>query len=83
MSGSREGALPLKLNDKATGFLTKTGLVPGEITKLQSQHSMLGHYWPASETPFKWRFVGGPMMVRFKWYFDPLSPPQLKQIKNK
>ena len=29
------------------------------------------HYWPASETPFKWRFAGGPMMVRhvmLAWY---------------
>ena len=23
-----------------------------------------GNYWPASETPFKWRFAGGPMMAR-------------------
>ena len=28
----------------------------------------------ASETPFKWRFADGPMMARFKWYLDPLSP---------
>ena len=29
------------------------------------------HYWPASETPFKWRFAGGPMMARqviLAWY---------------
>ena len=24
-----------------------------------------GHYRPTSETPFKWRFAGGPMMAHF------------------
>ena len=33
---------------------------------------MLGHHRITSETPFKWRFAGGPMMVRFLWYLDPL-----------
>ena len=28
----------------------------------------------SSETPFKWRFAGGPMMARLEWYLDPLSP---------
>ena len=23
-----------------------------------------GHHWPASESPFKWRFVGVPMMAQ-------------------
>ena len=23
-----------------------------------------GHHLPASETPFKWRFAGGPMLVQ-------------------
>ena len=23
----------------------------------------VGHHWPASETPFKWRFAGVPMMT--------------------
>ena len=23
----------------------------------------MGHHWPASETPFKWRFAGGPLMA--------------------
>ena len=34
----------------------------------------------SNETPFKWRFAGGPMMARFKWYFDHLSSQQLKNI---
>ena len=25
-----------------------------------------GHYWPVSETPFKWLLAGGPMMVQRK-----------------
>ena len=32
---------------------------------LPSQHSMVGHYRHASETPFQWRFAGGPMMAHF------------------
>ena len=38
--------------------------IPLKITKLPSQHLMLGHHRHASETPFKWRFAGGPMMAR-------------------
>ena len=34
------------------------------ITKLQSQHSMLGHHGPASDT-IQWRFAGGSLMARF------------------
>ena len=25
---------------------------------------LTAHQWPASETPFKWRFAGGPMMAQ-------------------
>ena len=39
---------------------------------------MLGHHQHASETPFKWRYAGGPMMARLKWYLDPPTPHQLK-----
>ena len=49
-------------NHKNIEFLSNTGLDP--LKKLPSQHPMLGHYRHASETPFKWRFAGGPMMVR-------------------
>ena len=34
-----------------------------KITKLPSQHSMMGHHWPVNEMPFKWRFTGGPIMI--------------------
>ena len=50
---------------KNIGFHSSTaGPDPLKITKLQSQHSMLGHLWHASETPFKWRFAVVPMMAR-------------------
>ena len=44
---------------------------------------MSSHYRPASETPFKWRFAGGPMMARLQWYLDPSSPHQPKNQKQK
>ena len=55
--------LPLK-NHKNIGFQSNTGPDPLKITKLPSQHSILGLHRPVpvSETPFKWRFAGGPMM---------------------
>ena len=46
---------------------------PEKSKKLPSQHSMLGHHWHASETPFKWRFAGGPMMTLFYWYLDSIT----------
>ena len=30
-----------------------------------SQHPISGHYLPASETPFGWRFACGPIVARF------------------
>ena len=27
-----------------------------------------GHNWPASETPFKWRFAGWPIMANVEWW---------------
>ena len=54
----------LKNHKMCCCFFSNTGPDPLKITKLSSQHSMLGHHRHASETPFKWRFAGGPMMVR-------------------
>ena len=69
-------------NHIAIGFLSIAGPDPLKITRLHvpSQHSMFGHHGPASETSFKWRFAGEPMMACLKWYLDPLSPHQLKNI---
>ena len=33
------------------------------------KHLKAGHHWPASETPFKWRFAGGPIFARL-FYTD-------------
>ena len=53
-------------NHRNIGFFSNTGLDPLKITKLPSQHSMLGHYRHASETPFQWHFAGRPMMAQLK-----------------
>ena len=55
---------PLKIT-KTQGFLAILTQDPLKITKLPSQHSMVGHYRHNSETPFQWRFAGGPMMAHF------------------
>ena len=52
---------------------------PLKITKLTSQHSMLGHHRLASRTPFKWPFAGGPLMACLYLYLDPSSPHQTKK----
>ena len=49
---------------KNIGFFSNTCPDPLKITKLPSQHSMLGNHRPARETPFKWRFAGGPSIAR-------------------
>ena len=70
---------PSLKNHNNIRFLSTTGPDPRKITKLPSQQSILGVYRHASETPFRWRFAGGPMMVRLWWFSDPLSTHQLKK----
>ena len=42
---------------------------------------MLDHQPPANETPFKWCFASGPIMVPFKWHLDPLfSQKKLSEL---
>ena len=53
--GSDEPAQMCILN---TAFSTQRDTHP-------SQHTMSGHYRPASEMPSKWRFAGGPVVARF------------------
>ena len=62
--GRGSGPPPPLKNYRNIGFLSINGLDPLKITKLPSQHAMLGHYRLASETPFKWRFAGGSMVAR-------------------
>ena len=64
---------PLK-NHKFIGFLINTGPVSLKITKLPSQHSTVGHYRPASETPFQWRFAGRSIITRIWLSLEPRSP---------
>ena len=53
--GGGQGVRTPLENYKNIGFLSNTGPGPLKITKLPIQHSMLA---------FKWRFAGGPLMVR-------------------
>ena len=53
---------PAKSQKYILGFLSNAGLDHLKITKMLSQHSMLGHHRHASETPFKWRFAGVTMI---------------------
>ena len=68
--GGDRGPGPPMENHKNKGFLSNTGPDPLKITKLPSQHSMLGHHRPASKTPFKWRFTGMLMMAHLLWYLE-------------
>ena len=68
MGGSRRGfgrgsGTPPMKNHKIIRFLCNTGPDSLKITKLPSQHSMVGHPRPARETPIKRRFAGEPMMT--------------------
>ena len=59
---------PLK-NHKHIGFSSNIDPDLLKITKLPSlseaEHSMVGHYLHASETPFQWPLAGMPMMAHF------------------
>ena len=63
--GGTGGPNPPMKNHKNIGFLSNIGPDPIKITKLTSQHSMLGRHRHASESPFELCFAGGPMMARF------------------
>ena len=57
---------------KILGLFSPDPVKNHEATNVPNKHSMLGQHRPASETPFKWRFAGVPMMAHFEWYSDPL-----------
>ena len=58
------GVLTPLENHKNIGFFSNTGPDPLKIVKLPSQLSIFGHNRYASETPFEWRFAGGPKTAR-------------------
>ena len=54
-------------NHKPEGFLRSTAMVPTPEKSQSyppSKHSVSSQYRPASETTFKLRFAGGPMLAR-------------------
>ena len=55
-----------------------------QIVKLPSQHLIMGHNRQTSETPFKWRFAGGPITAHYCgiWIIPP-PPSNLKKKKKK
>ena len=61
--GGTGGPDPLK-NHKNIGFLRNSGPDPLKNYEATTPDLKLGHHQNASETPFKWRFAGGPMMAR-------------------
>ena len=74
MRGSRRG-------DRVSGPPEKSeniGLLSNDCSDPLKNHKatkpalMLGHHRPAGETPFKWRFAGGPMMACFLCFLGPL-----------
>ena len=68
--------IPLTPEKSQIGFLSNTGPDPLKITKLPSEHSMLGHHPRAG-------FACGPMLACLQWYLDPPSPHQLKEYRVK
>ena len=67
-------------NHKNIGFLSNTGPDPLKITKLPSQHSMLGHHRPASETPFNGVLLAGRWWPAVLVLFRSSSPYQKKML---
>ena len=58
-------------------FLSNTRRDPLENRKTTKPGFDVGPLSTASVTPFKWRFAGGPMMARFKWYLNWVLSPEL------
>ena len=59
MSRGGGGALDPMKNHKIIGSPSNYVADPLKIHKGTKPSSMLGHYWHASETPFKWPLDGG------------------------
>ena len=86
MGGSRGGGGLDPTENHKKRFLSNTDQDPLKITKLPSQHSMLGCYRPTSETPFEWHFAGGPMIPLINLKLEDLkvlkrSPDLLNNVK--
>ena len=55
---------PLTEKSQHKEFLSNTGQDPLKNHKAAKPDSISGRHLHAIETPFKWRFAGGPMMAR-------------------
>ena len=76
--GRASGCTPLK-NHKNIGFQSNTGPEPLKNHKAtKPTFSCL-----SSSARQRNAIESGPMMARFYWYLDPISPHQLKKIKIK
>ena len=56
-----------------------------ERRELSSKRMKAGHYRPASETPFKWRFVGGSLVARncmLSWQGGLLKRTTANNVQN-
>ena len=79
----RQGTGPPPEISQSYRFLSNTGPDPLKNHKLPSQHSMLGHHWPASEPHLngvRWRVDDGPLLMVFG-SLDPL-PSSTKTKQN-
>ena len=75
MRGFRGGGLGVRSppeNHKNIGYLKITGPDPLKITKLPSQHSMLGYHWHADDGPHKVVFGSRPSSTKNENTLDPL-----------
>ena len=73
--GGYRGCGPPLKNHKYIGFLSNTGPNLLKNHKATKPEFNIGQS-SARQTPFKWRFAGGPMMAHLKWYLAPISPHQ-------
>ena len=67
MRGSRrgggQGVRTPSEKSRNIGFLCSTVPIPPKNHKATKPAFNVGHHRPATETPFQWRFAGGPAMV--------------------
>ena len=85
MGGSRRGDgvwTPLK-NHKNIEFLSNTGPDPLKNHKTTKPVFNVGPSSAHQRNTIYWRFTGGPMMARFKWYFGSIVPSRTKKKKKK
>ena len=78
--GGKGAQTPLKDHNKI-GFLSNTGPDPLKNRKATRLEFNIRPSFGRQRNA-KWRFTSGPMMARFKWYFDHLSSHHQLKKKN-